>query len=325
MIMRKILAILLVFSVAAANFGCGKNNTASKPNSFITINGEEVSTPIFVHYMQSVKQSIEEQYGSIAKDAEAAEYIKEQALNKIINLYLAKQSLGRELTDDEIKKIRDEETIYRDMYGKDYDKALREVGLNAEIYFDLLTLTQFETIAYNEMKGDTSEAELRKFYENSMMRIKEIFVYDDGEENPLVDRIMAKGLIEIVYEKAKAGEDFDKLIEDFNMDSNMAQYEDGLLVGRNNPSYNPDWLEIAANLKANGISDIFEIDGGYSILKRLPVDKSKFEENLEISIMMEYWFDKMAKLKATAVVEKNDEIWSRIDLSKGLGKNFGIK
>lgn len=94
---------------------------------------------------------------------------------------------------------------------------------------------------------------------------------------------------EKVLKLAKKGEDFDKLIKEYNQDP--GEGEGGYTFGRGEMV--PEFEEAAFALKVNEISDVVRTDYGEHIIKRI----AGFEE------LTNYWMSK-AEIKTTADIEK---------------------
>ena len=73
-----------------------------------------------------------------------------------------------------------------------------------------------------------------------------------------------------VLDKAKAGEDFDALIEEYNTDPGMETYTTGYYFGEGQMV--EPFEEAAYSLENGQISELVESDFGYHIIKRLPLD-----------------------------------------------------
>ena len=73
-----------------------------------------------------------------------------------------------------------------------------------------------------------------------------------------------------VLDKAKAGEDFDALIEEYNTDPGMETYTTGYYFGEGQMV--EPFEEAAYSLENGQFSELVESDFGYHIIKRLPLD-----------------------------------------------------
>ena len=157
---------------------------------------------------------------------------------------------------------------------------------------------------------DIKKQTLDYYNENGYMRAKHVLIKfptnDDGSEVTEEQKAEAKKKAEEVLEKAKNGEDFDKLIEEYNEDPGMSTYNVGYYFGEG------EMVEPFENatkaLEENGISELVETTYGYHIIKRLPlndediVSADKFSE-LAYADLDNFFTDKIA---STEFVKKDD-------------------
>ncbi len=102
---------------------------------------------------------------------------------------------------------------------------------------------------------------------------------EDDEQEEAKEK--AKALADEVYEKAKSGDDFEELIEEYNWDSGMESYPDGYYLTPNS-DFIEEYLDTAFSLEVGEISDIIESDTyGYFIVMRYEVDMDYVEENID--------------------------------------------
>ncbi len=159
---------------------------------------------------------------------------------------------------------------------------------------------------YEEIKKQT----LEYYNENGYMRAKHILIQfpsnDDGSEVTEEQKAETRKKAEEVLEKAKNGEDFDKLIEEYNEDPGMSTYTAGYYFGKGEMV--EEFENATTALEENGISEIVESNYGYHIIKRLPLDdeniisSDKFSE-LAYADLDEFFTDKIA---STDFVKKDN-------------------
>ena len=157
---------------------------------------------------------------------------------------------------------------------------------------------------------DIKKQTLDYYNENGYMRAKHVLIMfptnEDGSEVTEEQKAETKKKAEEVLEKAKNGEDFDKLIEEYNEDPGMSTYTNGYYFG------DGEMVEPFENatkaLEENGISEIVETTYGYHIIKRLPLDDEnivsadKFSE-LAYAELDNFFTEKIA---STEFVKKDD-------------------
>ena len=103
----------------------------------------------------------------------------------------------------------------------------------------------------------------------------------------------AKKLADEVLEKVKAGEDFYKLIAEYNLDPGMALTDSDDITSiagyyiTKDYSFVQEYIDGAFALKEGETSDLVETSYGYHIIKRLPLDMDYINENVD-SMTSEY-------------------------------------
>ncbi len=155
---------------------------------------------------------------------------------------------------------------------------------------------------------DIKKQTLDYYNENGYMRAKHVLIQfpsnDDGSDLTDEQKAETRKKAEEVLEKAKNGEDFDKLIEEYNEDPGMSTYTTGYYFGAGEMV--EEFENATKALEENGISEIVETSYGYHIIKRLPLDdedivsSDKFSE-LAYADLDEFFTDKIAN---TEFVEK---------------------
>ena len=103
----------------------------------------------------------------------------------------------------------------------------------------------------------------------------------------------AKKLADEVLEKVKAGEDFYKLIAEYNLDPGMALTDSDDITSitgyyiTKDYSFVQEYIDGAFALKEGETSDLVETSYGYHIIKRLPLDMDYINANVD-SMTSEY-------------------------------------
>ncbi len=105
---------------------------------------------------------------------------------------------------------------------------------------------------------------------------------DDAKETA---KAAAKELADACLEKAKNGDDFEKLIKEYNWDPGQESMPDGYYLTPNS-SYVKEYLDAAFELEEGQVStELVENDSyGWFILKRMPIDMDYVEENIDTMI-----------------------------------------
>lgn len=218
---------------------------------------------------------------------------------------------------------------------EEYQEALKSSYLTDDLYKRMVELSRLyekveSTLFTNGGKYATTKEEFRKIVKDTdkYARVRQILIpyqckaeitdedtkkkYDDmtlsekmtakksafsdlSEEEQKASKEEAKKLAEEVLEKAKSGEDFDKLIKEYGWDPGMETYEQGYYMNRNS-NFVDEFKNAGFKLKENEVSDLVEsTEYGWFIIKRLPVDMDYVEKNID-SLIVEYDSPTVSKL-----------------------------
>lgn len=119
---------------------------------------------------------------------------------------------------------------------------------------------------------------------DGFFRVRQILVADEETANELHERI-------------EAGEDFETLLSEYNIDPGMAgdEYLDGYLVGEG-ANYLSEFLEAALALeKESDVSPVVESSSGYHIIKRMRDERSHVIEYEDEKETLDAYFTSLAK------------------------------
>ena len=108
----------------------------------------------------------------------------------------------------------------------------------------------------------------------------------DSNNSPLSDEEVAKKREEAegLLKRAKDGEDFDKLVEEYSEDPGSKSQPDGYYLGKgfilgSQGSMVSEFEEASLALKVGEVSDIVETTYGFHIIKRYENDPAVMEQN----------------------------------------------
>ena len=133
---------------------------------------------------------------------------------------------------------------------------------------DEATLSSYESMSLSE-KSSAKQAAYNALSDEEKEKVKEA----------------AKKVAEDVLKKAKDGEDFTKLIEEYGWDPGMESSPEGYYINSNTP-FVQEFKDKSFELKENEISDLVENSSyGWFIIKRLPVDMDYVETNIDTMII----------------------------------------
>ncbi len=233
---------------------------------------------------------------------------------------------------------------------EEYQEALKSSYLTDDLYKRMVELSRLyekveSTLFTNGGKYATTKEEFRKIVKDTdkYARVRQILIpyqckaeitdedtkknYDDmtlsekmtakksafsdlSEEEQKASKEEAKKLAEEVLDKAKSGEDFDKLIKEYGWDPGMETYEQGYYMNRNS-NFVDEFKNAGFKLKENEVSDLVEsTEYGWFIIKRLPVDMDYVEKNID-SLIVEYDSPAVSKLYSE-IMEKMEVSYNDI-------------
>ena len=165
-----------------------------------------------------------------------------------------------------------------------------------------------------QCKAEITDEDTKKNYDDmtlsEKMTAKKSAFSDLSEEEQKASKEEAKKLAEEVLDKAKSGEDFDKLIKEYGWDPGMETYEQGYYMNRNS-NFVDEFKNAGFKLKENEVSDLVEsTEYGWFIIKRLPVDMDYVEKNID-SLIVEYDSPAVSKLYSE-IMEKMEVSYNDI-------------
>lgn len=322
--------------------GCGKtattetSKTVQSDNRETDLGGVSIKTGLINYYIYTT--AVKEAYSSDGfsgdyasfdweqKDADGVrldDKIKKAAFEEMATKQLLTELAeknGVTLTDEEIKQGQDGIDEFEKANGKDALLSnIAAMGLSSEEdYLELYKIMMLDQkiktdYAANPDKYIEDGVKLEDYSSDSRASVKHVLI--KNKDSKFSD---PKATAEEVLKKAKAGEDFDALMKEYNEDS--GETESGYTFGKGEMV--KEFENAAFALKYYEISDIVETQYGYHIIKRIAgmaelegylLSKldSKAEEKVmkDVSVkdIMTDISAAMAKAKAAASNTKNSD------------------
>jgi parvulin-like peptidyl-prolyl isomerase len=257
--------------------GC---TSASDPDTVIlTVGDREFKGLEYSYYFNSNKRSYddgddsywdghEDEVGSL-KDVVLRDLKEISAVDA-----LAKKN-NISLTQEEKDQITEDIENTAKTYGDSdlYDKYLLSMDMNRTI----LQKLQEDYLVQNKLLVALYGDELLPQIDMSkVLHAKHILIKYTDEEAETHEEELAKATE--VMEKAKAGEDFDELIAEYNEDPGMITNPDGYYFVEGEMV--DEFYEGTLNLKENEISEPIATDYGYHVILRLPVEEDYVNQYL---------------------------------------------
>ena len=167
-----------------------------------------------------------------------------------------------------------------------------------------------------------SDKEFYDYYQEHYVAVLQIFIpYEENETKESHDKTLSTA--NSVYDKAKSGEDFWELVQEYGKDDNMLDYPDGYYFTQGEAE---DVLyEASVALKEGEISVPISGEAGLYIIKRMEMRELRMNENRETALFgytdsLGQWhggaydtvFRELYEKKADKIKVKYGDIWKTI-------------
>lgn len=331
----------IICLTAALIFMLSGCNAKSNDTVIATVGEEQITMSEFEFYLTSVKQQMQGTELSNDEDwqtkeingKKAIEVAKEQALNaaaRNIAYMLIYEKMGNTITDEDMESIKQYKNNLVQQYEKNggYDEFLKSAGIQ-DSFIDMLCKSMFcSDKLYSEFSAgrQVSDDEADKYYDEhydeyyaSYRHAKHVLILtQDSETNtPYSDdkKAEAKKKADEILDRAKKGENFDKLVSEYSEDPGSQSSPDGYTF--TDGEMVQEFQDCVDSLKPGEIG-FTETSYGYHIIKRLEVDKGYFRESIKSRILSgefgEYIDQKMEEYGIT--VEEKEEINQALEAKK---------
>lgn len=249
-------------------------------------------------YSKEAQDYINQQLEAVGMTKE--DFINRLAEDQIIQLFMEESLKDIAVTDDEIQQYYNEQLDIQKAGMPTYGLGQTiEVFKPTEVRVKhiLVALPEEITTKYQELLTGNKTAEAEKLLEENLALLQ-----------PEVEEILAK---------AKNGEDFEKLIQEYGQDPGMNSNPEGYLV-RQNGQYVESFEKAAFQLKEGEISGLVGSPFGYHILKAYEIIAEKTysldEKKAEIQLLLEQqkksneWNSLIEKWRAEAEIKKYEDL-----------------
>ena len=241
-----------------------------------------------------------------------------EMLAPIVAVINQAQKNGITLTEDDINYINENIKAMKDAYGDEFENSLKNAGFDDENQFVECQKIQFlYQKAYEDYNSDPSKYLEDIKYTNDMSEItnddkvsvKHILInFPEGVTNTSSDEEKndAKVKAEDALLKAESGEDFDKLISQYNQD--LGQPATGYTFA-NDGSMVQEFADASFGLEIGQISQLVETPYGYHIIKRIErtVDFEEYTEfitkHTSIKINSKYYKKKKVEVNLSEFLQ----------------------
>lgn len=328
-IFRKIVAVCMILCAFAGFYGCSSGKTivlttGLNDNQIFKIESAVCTKPELMVYLMTVKNSYEEIYGEdIWNTKTSGESIKDSIketvlarISKVKVLTLMAKEKKITLSEDEIGRTKAAAKKFYDTLSDDEKTALdvdEEVILH--MYQDYAIAEKVYLSLISDINPEISDDDARTVTVSHIM-IKTTHTDFSGVKTSYSEVAMAdaKRRAELIYSQILEGEDFSKLVLEFNED---VKSEYSFRKGEMDPVYE----ETAMNLGNGEISPVIKTKEGFYIIKMLNAfDKDETDANKQAMIkqMKEDAFQSAYEsFLNTLTGNLNGKVWEEIDFTEG--------
>lgn len=195
------------------------------------------------------------------------------------------QALAEAVMDREIKatvSISDEQV--KEFYATGADRLVKIMQDELERLVKDPTSTPSQLAAVKEQVDRLRQSNLGKLELPERVRIIHVFVptvnRDTAESDSEDEKKAKRGFMDKLLLRARSGEDFAKLVQDFSLDPSLKETRGEYVISRSD-QYSPEFKAAAFSLTNNQISEVVVTSLGMHIIKqleRLPPRKVEFEK-----------------------------------------------
>ena len=207
-----------------------------------------------------------------------------------------------------------------DFYRTGTDLLVKLMEADLEKLVNSPSTKPAQVAALRERIDTVRKANLERLEQPERIRIVHIFQgtrdRQANAELPDEQRRIKRQFMEKLRDRARAGEDFQKLVQEFSEDPNLAETKGEYTLTRSSP-FSPEFKTAAFTLDAGKISDVITTPYGLHIIKaleKIPARKTEFDkvsgelrDFLTSQAVQRAMPDYFAKLKKEGAVEILDE------------------
>lgn len=321
---KKIRSLLCLLLFAALSLtACGSSGVDFTDEAVLKIDGQEIMKSEYMVYLYTTTQSFIAAAGqdvwSMDFDGQTAdELVEERTISTLQSVLAAKEYAAANsiaLTDEQ----KEEAAVAAEQFVSTVDEAdLAKMGVDAEKMVPLMEDSYLYSLVYESIASECAvdEADMAAYYEEQKDQIKEDYtslkvatiLLDDGEK------------AEEAADRAKAGEDFAALFQEYDVDPAVQSGEEN---GETTmyQSYMLASIGLAEPLEVGQIAGPIQVeDGRYFILKALektvPTEeevKQMAETGYQEKIQTEYTEARIDEMVKAQKVEKIEAVWATLE------------
>lgn len=250
----------------------------------INIDGQSVSAGYFNYCMYNMElifaqsmglsvEQVEQSWNTALGDVSLGKYVVDMTTENISIIKAAKTNAKQkkiELTDEELKNIDNQLASFKAELGNDeevFKTVLDLIGTtekDIEQYLNDISIMDKLYAKYSDELG-MDEKQIKSYLDKNYIQAQHVLISTQGLSDK--EKAQKKELAQQVYEFARQGMDFEKLIETYGEDPGMEYSPEGYLFTKGEMV--KEFEDIAFNLKVGKISGVVETQYGYHIIKRV--------------------------------------------------------
>lgn len=326
---KKIIALALCAVVSFSLFaGCASPKGSE---SVMTVGGRAVSKSEYSYYLNLFAYQLASLQGGKYKDFKdnkigEDDKTMEQYLYELVDSQMVQNRALDKLFED-LNLTLDQhavDQVYQEIQGSksanEFKNALASFGLSPEEYRTVLETETRRRAILDHFFGENGtkeipDEEVQNYIEENYITVRHILVMNKAEDKATKlseeDYQRAEAKFAKVKQKIEAGEDFEAILAAYSEDKD--QTDKGYSFDKTNHQFDLGFAETAANLSV-GQTGTAELDYGWSMLKRLPVDVDSNRETVKKELQNKVFtelFNPIDKELSTQIV-RDDKAISKI-------------
>lgn len=282
-IIKAFLCAAAALMLAASLVSCGTKPADKRV--VMTVGGEKVLYDEFRYVFLNAKRDFDGGDSAYWQNGDR-EALEKNVLDVIKRSYAIEamaKDFGVELDNDDKEYIQSYISSFKKSFEteEEYLAALENEYMS-EWYFkravSVNTLWQKLYDYVTDMSSGvilTDDAALAEDVRSNFYRAVYIYICNDEEDDAAQNRTAA----ETAAQRAENGEDFSVLVEEYNEDAKMDENPDGRYF--TSGELLSFFEEAVKALDLNETSGVVEGNGGFYVIRRLPLDEQYIDENLE--------------------------------------------